>query len=220
METYLSRTGPEDIRFMQAHLQTTPRLAAALNSDLELGLSPSALIENEELYGSNLRRVPEDHQMQQFWRILKEEITRVKVVAVVAAVVAEAVCGKVWGCADLLGGAAVVGGVVGASLGVKVGLRWRAYSLARTDSLGKKPGKVSVVRDGERFHIAENEIKVGDVVFVDFNEPVPVSGVLVSPGEVTVEEEAVGRGAQRKVALEGCLRELENKGELQLKIDF
>jgi hypothetical protein len=30
----------------------------------------------------------------------------------------------------------------------------------------------------------------------------------------------MGRSVQRKVALEGCLREVENKSDLQLKIDF
>lgn len=49
---------------------------------------------------------------------------------------------------------------------------------------------------------------------------IPVSGVLVSSGEVAIDEEFVGRSVQRKFALEGCLKEIEKKSDLQLKIDF
>jgi hypothetical protein len=63
-------------------------------------------------------------------------------------------------------------------------------------------------------------IKVGDVIFIDFNEIIPVSGVLISPHEITVDEELIDRGIQKKLNLEQCLKQIENKSELQLKIDF
>lgn len=44
-------------------------------------------MENEELYGSNLRRVPEDQQALEFTRILKEELLRVKVGVLLVAIV-------------------------------------------------------------------------------------------------------------------------------------
>lgn len=50
-------------------------------------------------------------------------------------------------------GAAFVTVVMGLSLAVKIGLRWRSYSIASKENFGKKPSKVTVVRDGERFQI-------------------------------------------------------------------
>ena len=61
---------------------------------------------------------------------------------------------------------------------------------------------------------------VGDILFIDFNEKIPVSGVLVSGQEIAVDETFIGRGTQRKMNLENCLKEIENKSALQLKIDY
>lgn len=66
-------------------------------------------------------------------------------------------------------GSAFIGIAMGLSLAVKIGLRWRSYSIASRDNFGKKPCKVTVVRDGERFQITENLIKVGDILFIDFS---------------------------------------------------
>jgi len=42
---------------------------------------------------------------------------------------------------------------------------------------------------------------VGDILFIDFSEKIPVSGVLVSGQEISVDESFIGRGTQRKMNL-------------------
>lgn len=49
---------------------------------------------------------------------------------------------------------------------------------------------------------------VGDILFIDFNEKIPVSGVLISGEEIAVDEAFIGRGTQRKMNLENCLKEI------------
>jgi hypothetical protein len=39
------------------------------------------------------------------------------------------------------------------SLGAKIGLRWRSFTIASKDNFGKKLNRVAVVRDGERYQI-------------------------------------------------------------------
>ena len=58
---------------------------------------------------------------------------------------------------------------MGLSFTIKIGLRWRSYSITSRDNFGKKLSKVTVMRDGERFQITEDLIKVGDILVIDFN---------------------------------------------------
>ncbi len=43
---------------MEKHIKDTPNLAARVNSDLDLGLSMTNVMENDEVYGSNVKKLP------------------------------------------------------------------------------------------------------------------------------------------------------------------
>lgn len=82
------------------------------------------------------------------------------------------------------------------------------------EGLGLDSAKVSVIRGGDRYEINEQDIVVGDVLFIDFNQRIPASGILISEQEITIDESSFGLGIQRKLSLEVCLQEVESKNEL------
>ena len=104
-----------------------------------------------------------------------------KALALFLTILLEFICGEVWHCLDLRNASIFILFTMLLSLGVKIGLRWRSYIVASKDNFGKKPSKVSVMREGERCLISEDMIKVGDVLLIDFNESLPVSGILITP---------------------------------------
>lgn len=105
------------------------------------------------------------------------------------------------------------------SMLLRVVLRWRSFKIVQREGV-ERSSKYYVYREGEKIHIPSANIMVGDILFIDFNEKIPVSGVLVSGQEIAVDESSIGRGTQRKLNLENCLKEIENKSSLQLKIDY
>lgn len=126
-------------------------------------------------------------------------------------VIVQYICGAIWHNTTLKSSAVYILVLVIISLLIKIIMKWRSFSFLSKENQGKKLTKVYVYRDGERFHITESQIKVGDVLFIDFNETIPVSGVLISPVELTVDEDFIGRGVQKKLTLWNCLKQIENK---------
>lgn len=47
-----------------------------------------------------------------------------------------------------------------------------------------EPINIMVYRSGQKISIPEEDITVGDLVFVDYNQTVPASGILVSSDEL------------------------------------
>lgn len=56
---------------MEKTIKTVDNLAANINSDLDLGLSITNVLENEEAYGSNFRTVTEDRKWEEFSKIVQ-----------------------------------------------------------------------------------------------------------------------------------------------------
>lgn len=220
IESYLKRRGPEDIYHMEKTIKTVDSLAANINSDLDLGLSITNVLENEETYGSNFTTVSEDRKWEEFNKILQLQLWRSRCIILLVTVIVQYICGIIWHNSTLKSSAIYILIVILISLLIKIAMKWRSFTFLSKENQGKKLAKVYVYRDGERFHIAESQIKVGDVLFIDFNETIPVSGVLISPVELSVDQDFIGRGVQKKLTLWNCLKQIENKNQLQLKIDF
>jgi magnesium-transporting ATPase (P-type) len=53
--------------------------------------------------------------------------------------------------------------------------------------------------------VSEDEITVGDILFIDYNQIVPTTGILVSSEPLEVDESKYGRSLQTKLPLELCL---------------
>jgi magnesium-transporting ATPase (P-type) len=58
-------------------------------------------------------------------------------------------------------------------------MRWRA-SLIMGEGLRHDLAKVSALRGGKKYDINEEDIMVGDLLLIDFNQIIPVSGILIS----------------------------------------
>ena len=57
------------------------------------------------------------------------------------------------------------------------------------------------MRNGITLEIAEEKLVTGDIVELNYKEKIPASGILVSTGEVLVNEEILERKIERKMNL-------------------
>ena len=83
--------------------------------------------------------------------------------------VVQYICGVIWSNPVIKSSAIFIFVLILISLLIKIFMKWRSFAFLAKENHGKKLTNVYVYRDGERFHITESQIKVGDVLFIDFN---------------------------------------------------
>jgi magnesium-transporting ATPase (P-type) len=156
---------------------------------------------------------------QRFCKILAEELFRVRTGLVLLVVLFELVFGFVWKIYEIRLASLVVLGCIGLSIIVRIGLALREKLITEHRINIKEPNTVYVYRSGSKLAVSEDDLTVGDLVFVDYNQSAPATGILVSKEEIEVDESKYGRGLQTKLPLEECLGLLGEKTELQLRMD-
>ena len=50
----------------------------------------------------------------------------------------------------------------------------------------KEPNTVYVYRSGAKLAVAEDDLTVGDLIFIDYNQTIPATGLLISKEEIEV----------------------------------
>jgi magnesium-transporting ATPase (P-type) len=97
------------------------------------------------------------------------------------------------------------------SLAITVALKWRQTLIQEHRVHLAEPNTVFAYRGGHKVSVQEEELTVGDLVFVDYNQTIPATGILTSRDEIELEEVEFGRGLQTKMPLEDCLESLTSK---------
>ena len=84
---------------------------------------------------------------------------------------------------------------------IKIGLLLREKLIVEERINIKQPKTVYVYRSGSKLAVAEEDLTVGDLVFIDYNQSAPATGILISKEEIELDENKYGRGLQTKLPL-------------------
>lgn len=202
---------------MEEQLQSTQRLISNLNSHMHEGLSLESIIQNQLIYASTLQE--QQAEWGEIWGITREEGLRLRPFFLLSLIIVEYTLGAAWDIPPMKQASVFILVILLLSMLLRVVLRWRSFKIVQREG-AERSSMYYVYREGEKINISSANIMVGDILFIDFSEKIPVSGVLISGQEISVDETFIGRGTQRKMNLESCLKEIENKSPLQLKIDY
>lgn len=69
---------------------------------------------------------------------------------------------------------------------IRIGLELRERIIIEHRINIKEPNTVYVYRNGSKFAVSEDQITVGDLLFVDYNQIVPATGIIISNEPIEV----------------------------------
>lgn len=143
--------------------------------------------------------------VHRFCRIFTQEVCQYRIAVLILLVLFHLVTSRVWNISNL--GFPLITIVVSLvlSLMMTVTVKWRQTLIQENRVHLAEPNNVFVIRGGHKMSVPEEELTVGDLVFVDYHQNIPATGIMISNDEIELEEVEFGKGLQTKMPLEDCI---------------
>lgn len=71
---------------------------------------------------------------------------------------------------------------------LSVVMKWRQTLIQENRVHLVEPNNVFVYRGGHKISVSEEDLTVGDLVFVDYQQIIPATGILISNEQIELEE--------------------------------
>ena len=163
------RQGAKSLLFLRDNLVSTDQLASGVGSNDKTGLTLTQAMRNGQQYGYNGREKPVDDRCYQLREALRSELLNIRSILFGLLWVVSLILECLWGWVRLQGHCLADILIILAVVAIRTGLKWRTMVLENDGYPSQTSRKFYVCREGCKHLIAEEEIRVGDILHIDFN---------------------------------------------------
>ncbi len=176
---------------MSEFMETKEALLKQLDTDSGSGLTVEQAEKSRQLHGPNvLTRQKPELLIRQIWNAATEPMIIMLIMAGVIALVVNIIRGVTGGEADYL---EVVGVFAAISLSVIITVIMEGRSAKAFEALSRISDNtiIKAIRDGNAVMLNQDEIVVGDILFLSTGDKIPADGRLLESTGLTVNESAL-----------------------------